>query len=362
VDINELIFLNALNGIPGVGVATLRLLKSRMGNFEHAWRHNIAGLASGPFQKPIRQIMNARDTLNPEKEFKKLEQHGIWMMGEDDPLFPPQLSEIPHPPLLLYGKGSYPDAARTHIGIVGTRRPTAYGKEVALTIATGLTHQGLIIVSGLAVGIDTVAHEAALAARAPTIAVIGSGIDEPSLFPKQNILLSRRIAELGGTIISEYAPGTPPMKEHFPLRNRIIGGLSRGIFVAEARERSGALITARLALEQNRDVFAAPGSIFSPTSAGTNSLIQQGAKLVARTQDICEEWGIESADAARATSDANLDDNAKIMVQLLEQELTIDELKEKTHFDMPLLMSLVTLLELKGYIRSMGNNSFQKIT
>lgn len=362
VDSSELIFLNALNSIPGVGVATLRLIKNRVGNFEHAWRDNISPLAFGAFQKPIQQIITNRVSLDPEQKFKELERHAIWMIAEDDPSFPPQLREIPHAPLFLYGKGERFNANRIHIGIVGTRRPTAYGKEVTASIGASLARHGLTIVSGLAVGIDTIAHEAALTEQSPTIAVIGSGLDERSLFPRQNTLLARRIATTGGTIISEYAPGTPPMKEHFPMRNRIIAGLSRGICVVEARERSGALITAQCALEQNRDVFAVPGSIFSPTSAGANLLIQQGAKLILRAQDICEEWGIESITRLSTMSNANLDTNAKTMIQLLEQELTIDELQEKTKFDTPSLMSLLTLLELKGYIRAVGNNAFQKIT
>lgn len=357
----ELIFLNALNSIPGVGVATLRLLKSRVGSFERAWQSDISSLASGAFEKPIQYIMRARPALDPERQFKQLERHAIWMISEHDPSFPPQLREIPHAPILLYGKGERLDMHRTHVGIVGTRRPTIYGKEVAAAIGGGLARHGLTIVSGLAVGIDTIAHEAALAAKSPTVAVIGSGLDEPSLFPRQNILLSRRIATEGGSVISEYAPGTPPTKEHFPLRNRIIAGLCRGVCVVEARERSGALITAQLALEQNRDVFAVPGSIFSPTSQGANLLIQQGAKLVARAQDICEEWGIESLGALHPYSDAHLDNNEKIMIQLLEQELTIDELQEKTKIDTPFLMSLLSLLELKGYIRAAGNNAYRKI-
>lgn len=362
MDSTELIFLNALNSIPGVGVATLRLIKSRVGSFERAWRDNINSLAFGAFQKPIQQIIINRSSLDPEQQFKQLESHAIWMIEENDPFFPPQLLEIPHAPLFLYGKGEHFDNNRTYVGIVGTRRPTAYGKEVAATITTDLARHGLTIVSGLAVGIDTIAHEAALAANSPTIAVIGSGLDEKSLFPKQNTLLARRMATSGGTVISEYAPGTPPLKEHFPMRNRIIAGLSRGVCVVEARERSGALITAQCALEQNRDVFAVPGSIFSPTSAGANLLIQQGAKLILRAQDICEEWGIESTMSLSTLSDTHLDNNTKVMIQLLEQELTIDELQEKTKFDTPFLMSLLTLLELKGYIRAVGNNAFQKIT
>ena len=359
MDTNELIFLNALNSIPGVGVAILRMLKSRIGSFANIWRNDIRFLQTGAFSKPINQIIASRASLDPEKEFKKLEHHGIWIMIEDDPLFPSQLREIPHAPLLLYGKGTRPDSRQIMIAIVGTRRPTAYGREAAIRITERLARAQMTIVSGLAVGIDTIAHETTLAEKAVTIAVIGSGLDERSLFPQQNVLLSRRIIEEHGAIISEYAPGTPPMKEHFPLRNRIISGLSRGVLILEARERSGALITARTALEQNRDVFAVPGSIFSPTSVGTNMLIQEGAKLVTTAQHICEEWNIEQA--FMSSHAENLDKHEKIMVKLLECELTIDELKEKTGFDTPFLISTLSLLELKGIIRNLGNDTYQVV-
>ena len=332
-----------------------------MGSFENAWKQNISMLAAGMFQKPITQIIQMRASINPEKEFKKIDEHGMWLITEDDTSFPSSLREIPHAPLILYGKGTVPDTSRTMIGVVGTRRPTAYGKEVAETITEQLARAGMTIVSGLAVGIDTIAHEAALSARAPNIAVIGSGIDEHSLFPQENVLLSQRIIQSGGTIFSEYGPGTPARKEYFPLRNRIIAGLSRGIFVAEARERSGALITAQFALEQNRDVFAAPGSIFSPTSAGPNLLIQQGAKLVISARDICEDWGMTQTQTTAATTQ-NLDNNEKTVVELLEQELSIDDLHEKTGIETSLLMSVLTLLELKGYVRQSGNNIYRRVS
>ena len=343
-----------------MGVATLRLLKTRFGNFQHAWQSDLRFLATGAFIKPIDRIISMRPTLDPEKEFKKIERHGLWMMSEDDSLFPTVLREIHHAPLLLYGKGVKPDATQTMIGVVGTRRPTAYGKEVAQSVTQELAHTGMTIVSGLAVGIDTIAHETALNQKGITIAVIGSGISPNRLFPSQNIALADRIAASGGTILSEYAPETPAAREYFPLRNRIISGLSRGVLVVEARERSGALITAQIALEQNRDVFAIPGSIFSPTSAGTNLLIQQGAKLVMSAKDICQDWGIEVS-SAPAASAQNLDSNEKIMLKLLEQETSIDDLRQKTGFETSLLMSLLTLLELKGCIRSRGNNTYQTI-
>ena len=357
---SELIFCNAFNTIPGVGVATLRLLKKHLGNFESAWKSDIRFLGTGAFEKPIQRIVGARASVDPEKEFKKIEQFGCWMMSEDDPRFPPQLREIAHAPLLLYGKGIIPDSSRLLIGVVGTRRPTAYGKEVADSITQDLARTGMTIVSGLAVGIDTIAHQTALDCKGTTIAVVGSGMSPGRLFPSQNIALADRIVASGGTILSEYALETPAAREYFPLRNRIISGLARGILVIEARERSGALITARIALEQNRDVFAVPGPIFSLPSAGTNHLIQEGAKLTTCAKDICEDWGIGIAPHALANIQ-NLDNNEQIMVKLLEQELSVDDLCEKSGFETSHLMSLLTLLELKGCIRNTGNSMYQAV-
>ncbi|TSC68937.1 MAG: DNA processing protein [Parcubacteria group bacterium Gr01-1014_66] len=361
MNINELIFLNALNSIPGVGVATLRLLQNQLGSFATAWRADLHDLAGGTFHKPIHHIIDCRASLDPEKEFKKLEQHGIWIITEHDPSFPSPLREIPQPPIMLYGRGEKLNEQNIMIGIVGTRRPTTYGVQAAQQLGEQVARAGMTIVSGLAVGIDTIAHKAALENHTPTIAVVGSGLHPAVLFPSQNIPLADHITNAGGTIISEYAPQTPAAREYFPLRNRIISGLSRGILVIEARERSGALITARIALEQNRDVFALPGSIFSPTSLGANRLIQEGAKLVLHADDICQDWGLPLSSSPALSLDA-LDNDARTVINLLEQEMTLDEVCEKIqHMDTPQVMSLLSLLELKGYIKSRGNNSYQKI-
>lgn len=360
MDIHELMFLNALNSIPGVGVATLRLLKNKLGNFAAAWHADLHSLAAGAFQKPIHHIIDHRPSLDPEEEFKKLDAHSIWMITEDDPSFPSPLREIPQPPIVLYGRGEKLNAEHPMIGIVGTRRPTTYGAQTAQQLGEQLAAAGMTIISGLAVGIDTIAHHAALTNKTSTIAVVGSGLNPRVLFPSENIHLAERIAHAGGTIISEYAPHTPAAREYFPLRNRIISGLSRGILVIEARERSGALITARIALEQNRDVFALPGSIFSPTSLGANRLIQEGAKLVIHADDICQDWGLPTSSSA-GLSTANLDNDERTVINLLEQEMTIDDICEKINMDTPRVMSLLSLLELKGYIKSRGNNSYQRV-
>ena len=245
------------------------------------------------------------------------------------------------------------------LAIVGTRRPTSYGMEVAEKLSRELVEAGATIVSGLAMGIDGRAHEAAVDAKGTTIAVLGSGLDDMSLFPPEHRGLARRIVESGNALVSEYAPGTPAVKEHFPARNRIISGLSRGVIVVEARERSGALITARFALEQNRDVFAVPGSMFSPTSAGPHALIREGAKIVRTAQDILEEFGIEYTNSAQGG--APIEEKEKLLLELLEEPLSVDLIKEKTGMETAAIVATLSLLELKGHIRNFGDR-YQKIT
>ncbi len=360
----ELKFLNALNGIPGVGNATLRTLQKKFGSFEIAWNAPESELErAGVAAVPLRSILWKRPSVHPDREMEKLIKASVWLLSEDDEKFPPFLKEIPHAPLLLYGKG-IPQWDRTTdlnrcLGVVGTRRPTSYGLEATEKLVYELSAAGLVIVSGLATGIDTRAHQTTLSANGKTIAVLGSGLDEFSVFPPENRGLLRRIVESQGTVISEYAPGTPPLKEHFPQRNRIIAGLSRGVMVIEAREKSGALITARLALEFNRDVFAVPGSIFSSVSQGPHKLIQEGAKLVLSAKDILEEIGIEYTEQQRVDS-TNLEEKEKIIFDTLEEPLSVDLIKQKTKFDTALIMTSLSMLELKGFIKNLGNDLYQR--
>ncbi|KKW18658.1 MAG: protecting protein DprA protein, partial [Parcubacteria group bacterium GW2011_GWB1_50_9] len=251
-------YLHALASIPSVTGKTLRILAAYFSSFEEAWRADEG------------------------------------LIRETDSDYPLLLAQIPNPPFILYGTGRATlFESQIPLGVVGSRKPTSYGIQATETITETLARAGACIISGLALGIDAIAHRTAVEAGGATIAVLGSGIDNESLYPPSNQGLARRITESGGAVISEYPPGTPALKEHFPARNRIISGLSKGILVVEAQEKSGALITARFALEQNRDVFAVPGSIFSLSSKGTNALIQEGAKLVSCGEDILKEYGIE---------------------------------------------------------------------
>ncbi len=364
MDPHEIKFLNALNSVRGVGTGTLRLLKNRFETYENAWRASESDLRACGVPAPAAEaIARQRPLLNPDRELERVVRANVWIITDGDPHYPRHLAEIPQPPLALYGKGERGALEKTATGpsvaVVGTRRPTAYGLEMTERLVARLVDAGVAIVSGLAVGIDTRAHRTALEAGGKTIAVLGSGIDRESLFPPENAGLAERIAESGGVVVSEYPPGTPALKEHFPQRNRIISGLSAGVLVVEAREKSGALITARLALEQNRDVFAVPGSIISATSAGPNLLIQQGAKLVLAAADVLQELGIEEATAPPSAS-AGSPAEAELLT-LLEEPLSVDFIREQTGWKTSAVLASLSLLELKGLVKKMGTDVYQRI-
>lgn len=358
---SELKYLHALNSIPGIGPATLRILKNHFGTYETAWRAGEHELGqTGITARALQSILWKRPSLHPDHELQKFAKENIWVLTEDDEHYPSYIKEITNPPVILYGKGALPQNS-TCIGVVGTRRPTAYGIEATETIVRELAEAGLTIVSGLASGIDARAHETTLDAGGKTIAVLGSGLDHYSIFPSENRGLARRIVEGGGTLLCEYAPGTPAVKEHFPARNRIISGLSRGVLVIEAREKSGARITTRMALEQNREVFALPGSIFSPTSRWPLMLIQQGAKLVTSAADILEELGIEYNKEKEARVRGLLSEHERLILEALEEPQTIDALKEKTGFPTAVIVTSLSSLELKSVIKTLGQDIYQKI-
>lgn len=363
---NDIKFLNAFNLIYGIGPATLRALLERFLSFEEAWRASESDLIYAGIQpRAIASIQWKRASIHPDREMERLVRENIWIVDENDSAFPRPLKEIPHSPIALYGKGDaalFLNAAScVFFAVVGTRKPTHYGLETTERIVHGLTQHNIVIVSGLAMGIDTRAHQITLESGGKTIAILGSGVDASSIFPPENNLLAKRIAESGGCLVSEYAPGTPATREHFPQRNRIISGISRGVLVVEAREKSGALITARLALEQNRDVFAVPGSIFSSPSAGPNTLIQEGAKLTRSAEDILEEFGIEYTKKDARQNAGMLNEKERVFLEILSEEQSVDALKEKTGFAVPEIIATLSLLELKGYVKNTGADVYQKI-
>ena len=289
---NQAKYFNAFNLINGLGPINFKKLLTYFHSLENAWsadlnEFNQAGLS----QSLIEQIKKQRLKINPDWEMERINKEKISLITIEDKNYPKLLKEIYAPPPLLYIKGTIEPKDDFSIGIVGTRKLSSYGREITPLITFDLAQAGLTIVSGLAKGIDTLAHQATIKAKKRTIAVLGSGLDKKSIYPAINKRLAEEISQ-NGAVISEYPINTEPLIQHFPQRNRIISGLSLGILVIEAPEKSGALITAKDALEQNRDVFAIPGHILSNNSLGTNNLIKLGAKLVSHANDILEELNL----------------------------------------------------------------------
>ena len=272
----------------------------------------------------------------------------------EDPDYPKSLKEIKNPPKVLYYKGTLPTENETLFAIVGARINSPYGKQVALSITQDLAEAGLTIVSGLAPGIDTFCHTATVELKKKTIAVLGTGIDEKSLFPKSNLALSRKIVAEGGCLLSEYAPGTSGTRFTFPQRNRIIAGLSIGTLVVEAKEKSGALITAEFAKKQGKKVFAIPGPIYSSTSKGCNQLLKQGAILVENTNDILKALNIVEVKKSEITGENKQE--ILILQALKEEALYIDKIIKATKLPTATVSGALAILEIKGKVRNLGAN------
>jgi DNA processing protein len=291
---SEIAYLVGLSLLPGIGPARFNKLLERCGQPERAWHASETDLvAAGVDAKSIPALLEKRRTLDLDAELEKLRRYGVRVLTLHDPDYPPRLREIYNPPALLYVRGEITRQDDQAVGVVGTRSPTVYGRELAARIVPELVAAGLTVVSGLARGIDSIAHNAALQAGGRTIAVLGCGVDV--IYPSENRRLFERILE-HGAVVSEYPLGTKPDAFNFPARNRIISGLSLGSVVVEAGSSSGASITADYALEQNREVFAFPGRATDPRSAGCNRLIRDGrAKLVTCTQDILDELDLTVA-------------------------------------------------------------------
>ncbi|MEK7537184.1 MAG: DNA-processing protein DprA [Patescibacteria group bacterium] len=344
---NQKIFLNALNCIPGVGYSTLKTTQENFrGDFEAGFKN---------FES------RSEKKIDPEKEWLKLEKEGIKMIVSDEPEFPKLLKQIPDSPMFFYLKGELKKEDNFAFGIVGTRLATGYGKETAYTVGFKLAQAGLSIVSGMATGIDTEAHKGALSAKGRTLAVVASGLDEKSLFPQENIGLSRKIISQG-VLISEHGLGMKADREKFVARNRIISGLSKGVLVVEAPLRSGALITARHALEQNREVFAVPGNISSRMSFGTNLLLKQGAALVTRAEDILQELNLKfNFEPSSGMNFKPADGIEQKIFGILDgsgESKHIDEIARASSLPVKNVNAALTAMEMKGIIKNLGSGFY----
>lgn len=273
--------------------------------------------------------------------------------------YPKNLRKIQNPPRVLYYRGEFFPIKKC-FAVVGARRCSDYGKDIAFQIAGDLSEAGFIIVSGLAPGIDSACHQAVVEKKKRTIAVLGTGVDENSIYPKENIDLSRKILETGGCLMSEYPPGTPGAKFTFPNRNRIISGLSSGVLVIEAKEKSGALITADWAKKQGKKIFAVPGNINSLNSKGPHYLIKQGAKLVESAEDILKNFNFpERKVNYQISGNDSLNKESLLVLETLKIEsLYVDKIIEKTKLPAAVIASTIAILEIEGKVKNLGGNIY----
>jgi DNA processing protein len=356
--VDEKAYWIAFNKVAGIGAVRMAALLALCGSAEAAWRASIQELkTAGIDKRTLENLLQARRTIDVAAEFERTLKAGVQVLTLNDDAYPINLRQIDTPPPLIYVRGTLQPNDSWAIGIVGTRRASPYGREVAHTLSRDLATSGITVVSGLALGIDTVAHKSALASEGRTIAVLGSGVDQ--IYPPENRGLAQAIAA-NGAVVSEYALGTRPDASNFPPRNRVISGLSRGVVIVEASQRSGALITARFAVEQGRDVFAVPGSILHPGSAGCNTLIQQGAIPLLHVNDIMNQLNLEqvrSQQAARAIIPADPQE-AALLAHMNQEPRHLDDLVRQSSLSAPQVAGLLTVMELKGLVRQVGTLSY----
>ena len=360
----------ALNAVNGLGVNGMKALIETFGTPRQVFDASFAGLCSisGIGKTIAQRIHRYHDWGRQEEALKYYEKENISILTWEDSLYPPLLSYIYDSPPLLFAKGTMQENEKC-IAVVGSRVASTYGMFVTERLCRELAMQGITVVSGLARGIDSAAHRGTIAGKGRTIAVLGNGLD--TVYPPENLSLCKSITE-HGALITEYPVDTPPRPSNFPARNRIISGISLGVVVVEAGEKSGSLITAKFALEQGREVFAIPGSIDSPGSKGTNKLLKEGAKLVETVDDILEEIYPHLDSVSRPSSvslDSSVERNSDVSPTAQKTELTKDELALWSKFNhaskevdelisltgMPCqsVQHLLMMLEMKGYIQKM---------
>lgn len=351
-----------LSIVPGVGSMRLRALIAKFRSAEDVFKASIKEITSinGIEFKTAQSIKNFNNFTYGEIQHKRAQKLGVKITTFWDEEYPANLKRINDPPVLLFTRGNLLEQDRNAISIVGTRSPSNYGKIISEKITAELARKGITVVSGLARGIDTIAHLEAIKASGRTIAVIGTGID--IIYPPENKSLIQQIVD-NGAVVSEFPLGTPPDAVNFPRRNRIIAGLSLGTVITEAGEKSGALITANLALEYNREVFAVPGNITNARSKGCNQLIKEGAKLVTSVDDILEElmpyFGklLLQQKSINTLKDINSQEKA-VLNNLSESPIHIDELARKMNLPPGDLLSKLLSLEFKDLVKQLPGKLF----
>ncbi len=349
------------NLVKGIGSVRLQAIQSFFSDLSIAWQApRDALIEAGLSPRIVDQLIQIRKGVDLARIWDQIHAKGIRVLIRDDEEYPARLREIDQPPPVIYVRGDFHEADFWAVAIVGTRRVTAYGRQVTEDFATHLAHNGITVVSGLARGVDAIAHQAALNADGRTLAVLGSGVDR--IYPPEHARLAEQITQ-HGALISDYFPGTPPDSANFPPRNRIISGLSLGVVIVEAGEKSGALITASFAAQQGRDVMAVPGNIIAPQSKGTNRLIQQGAHPLLCPQDIYEFLNLQDHHEQQAAREVLPADEieTQILNVLKYEPLHIDEIQAQSGLSIDKVSATLAIMELKGLVRQLGGMSYSAV-
>lgn len=364
-DVSKYFDLIRLSAVPGVGPNRMRTMIGHFRSVSKVFKASLQELQKIPGidEKTAKSVVEAKTESFAEKQIKKAEELKVRIISFWDEEFPELLKQIYDPPVLLYVKGNFSENDKYALSIIGTRNPTHYGKIITEKLTTSLAEKGITIISGMAYGIDSIAHSHALKAGSRTLAVVGTGLD--ITYPSGNQKLSLEIAE-NGALISEFPFGTKPDRQNFPRRNRIVSGLSHGVIVVEAGIKSGALITASMAIEQNREVFAVPGNINSPQSVGPNALIKQGACLVISAEDILGELSPKLDPIIKGDSKPKLlvelsSDEAAVLSKLSHEPKHVDELVQSVDMRCSQVLSVLLTLEFKNQIRQLSGKMFVKI-
>lgn len=368
----------------GLGPTRIRKMIEQFGTAERVFQASLTELeATGMRAVSAQSLATGKSLELAQAECAKASDAGARIVALSDSEYPARLKEIYDPPVILFVKGNVEMLAQPSIAMVGTRHPTPYGSAMAERLSTDLAARGLVIISGLARGIDTASHRGAVAAKGKTVGVLGTGID--IMYPKENTRLTEQIVALGGALVTEFPVGTPPTPQNFPIRNRIISGMSAGVLVVEAAEYSGTRITSRLALEQNRDVYAVPGNVTNKNAWGPNTLIKQGAKLTATWEDIWEDLPsqvrMQLEDESQAQFSRNessgegsaslfneqstaapMSEHERLVIQELRQDeaLQLDELIERLELKMVSgeIFTALFELELSGRVKQMPGKNY----
>jgi DNA processing protein len=342
---------------PKITYSRYKKLLTHFSNLEHAWHAELPELLQIGWEEGIiHEFIAWREKIEPQKIIETLAKETITTVSIGEKNYPEQLAHISDPPHTLFIRGTIPDAHAPSVAIVGTRNHTTYGKQAADEVTSSLAEQGIAIVSGLALGIDGVVHESVVRVHGKTIAVLGCGVDRDTVYPAVHRHLAERIIFQGGAIISEYPPGYKPTQYSFPARNRIIAGLTLATIVIEAAEESGALITAKCALDYNREVMAIPHPITSERGKGANNLIKQGAALITSAQDVMEILNLKNIKEIISNREIlpSSPTEAIILQTLSKEPIHIDVIIKKTSLGSGVVMSTLTLMEMKGKIKNMG--------